>query len=144
MLANDLAHGFIRKALLVIAEQRGRVDACEDRCLPRRALRSSFDAEARIRANEQPVVREFGFFVCEDGERRGGILVELGERIMRPARADAETVTRSVSSHRVRCSTPRNSRRASKLFILRPESLQPRFHRRANLVVTVTAAHKHF
>jgi hypothetical protein len=71
MLADDRAHGFIGKALFVIAEQGWCVDSRQNRRLPRGALRSPFDAEAGIGRREPSVMRQLRVFALEDGERRG-------------------------------------------------------------------------
>ena len=91
MLADDFAQSLVRKALLVMAERGGRVDAGEDGRLPRGALRAALDAEPRVRLGVQPAGGEPRLLAPEDGERRG-LLPEQVERVVRPARADAEAV----------------------------------------------------
>ena len=90
MLSNDFAHGHIGKALLVITEKGRSVDACENRCLSRGALRTSFHTETWIGGNQNALVRSGHSFVFEDCERL--CAVEPIERIVWPARADAEAI----------------------------------------------------
>jgi hypothetical protein len=91
VLANDGAHLLVRETLFVIAEREGRVDARQNRRLPRSALRASFDAEACVGPHEHAVVDDFRLFVVEDGERRG-VCAEYSERIMFAPRADSQAV----------------------------------------------------
>ena len=91
MLAQDFAQALVRKTLLVVAEEGGGVDAREDGRLARRALRPALDAEPRVGPREHAAVRERRLLVLKDGEGRGPFAQHV-ERVVRPARADAEAV----------------------------------------------------
>src|ERR687896_452769 len=91
MAADDLAHGLIREALLVVAERGGGVDAREDCRLTGSALRASINAEARVRSHEDAAVRESWLLALEDGER-GCFVAEPVERICGAARANAKSI----------------------------------------------------
>jgi hypothetical protein len=75
----------------VVAEARGGVDAGEDCRLPRGALRAALDAEPRVRPHEHAAEGEVGRLVLKDRERRGRGAQRV-ERVVRPARPDAEAV----------------------------------------------------
>src|SRR5436190_20908 len=72
------------------AESCRSIDAGKNRCLARGALRPACDAQARISGNHDAVKRNLIGFILKDSQRFG--VRETIERIMWPARADAETV----------------------------------------------------
>ena len=91
MLADDFAQRRVREALLVVAEERGRVDARQNRRLTRSALRSPSDAERRVGSDERAAEGQARLFALKDRERRR-LFAEQVERVVRPARAYAEAV----------------------------------------------------
>ena len=87
MLRDDLEQCFVGKALLVITDRRGRVDARENRRLPGSALRPAFAAESRIGRHDDAVEKSFRRFVLENRERH--CAGQVVEGIERTAGADA-------------------------------------------------------
>jgi hypothetical protein len=92
MLANDIQQGPIRKALLVIADRRRGVNARENRRLAGCALGASFNPQPRIGNREGPIEGNYGLFVLKYCQWRRA--VETVERIVRPARTDAQAINK--------------------------------------------------
>ena len=90
MLANDFQHRRVWKALLVITEQRRRVDAGENRRLPGSALWPAFNAEAGVCRNNNALVDRFQVLVAEYRERF--CIIESVQRIERSTRTNSQAI----------------------------------------------------
>ena len=90
MLAQYFQHRGVGKALFVIAELSGNVDAGEYCGLTRRALRPTRNTERGISRNNDAVMDCHWRLITEYGERR--CVCQPIERIARPTRTNSQTV----------------------------------------------------
>src|SRR2546421_9478461 len=90
MLANDSEQRLIRKALFVMTNCGGRVDAGQNCGLARSALRPTVDAQTRVSANQDAIERNLWILTLKDCERLS--IAQSIERIVRAACTDAQTV----------------------------------------------------
>jgi hypothetical protein len=90
MLANDIQQRPIRKALFVMADGCRSINACQNRRLPRSALRPAFDAHARVGNGERAAKGDFRLLLLKDGQWRR--VIQPVERVVRATRANPQAI----------------------------------------------------
>ena len=90
MLANDLKQRLVGKALLVVANRCGRVNAGQDCRLSGSALRPPFDSQTCVGANKSAVIEQLGFFILKDSQ--GLCIFEAIEWIVWTSSTDPQTI----------------------------------------------------
>src|SRR4051812_29304085 len=99
MLANDIEKWRIGKALFMCADDLRGINPGENGCLSGSALRPALDAETRIGRYDHAVEGDRRNFILKNCQRLS--IAQSVERIVRTARADAETVNEKKQNARI-------------------------------------------